>query len=272
VRGFGGRDSAPTGRNRYADVDNGGVQLGFDVPLGRTSRIGLFGTYAATDVSNGSRGSWETDGWGGGGYAEYWTDNLYLRGMISASGYDGEHSRSVNGQSARGDRSGNSWSGVVSVGAPFDSGDWIIEPQAQLSYTNMSLDKFSESSGDRDDRLRFHAMEVDQFGSELSVKFAHPIRDGERSLFMPALRLGWVADWGLSGDKQKVTFLESGSTYRTSINSDADHGALVELGLDYTTYNFTDTSMGVYARGGAVFWGGDRGTSWRVSGGLTFRF
>ena len=46
-------------------------------------------------------------------------------------------------------------------------------------------------------------MEVDQFGSELSVKFAHPIRDGQRSLFMPALRLGWVADWGLSGDNQK---------------------------------------------------------------------
>ena len=115
-------------------------------------------------------------------------------------------------------------------------------------------------------------MEVDQFGSELSVKFAHPIRDGQRSLFMPALRLGWVADWGLSGDNQKVTFLESGNSYRTSINSDADHGALVELGLDYTTYNFTDTSMGVYARGGAVFRGGDRGTSRRFSGGLTFRF
>ena len=69
-----------------------------------------------------------------------------------------------------------------------------------------------------------------------------------------------------------MTLLESGSTYRTSINSDANHGALVELGLDYTTYNFTDTSMGVYARGGAVVWGGDRGASWRVGGGLTFRF
>ncbi len=57
-----------------------------------------------------------------------------------------------------------------------------------------------------------------------------------------------------------------------SLGGDADHGALVELGLDYTTYNFTDTSMGLYARGGAVFWGGDRGTSWRVSGGLNFRF
>ena len=115
-------------------------------------------------------------------------------------------------------------------------------------------------------------MEVDQFGSELSVKFAHPIRDGQRSLFMPALRLGWVADWGLSGDNQKVTFLESGNSYRTSINSDADHGALVELGLDYTTYNVNDTSVGVYARGGALVWGGDRGTSWQVQGDLSFKF
>ena len=28
----------------------------------RSGRIGLFGTYAAMDVSNGSRGSWDTDG------------------------------------------------------------------------------------------------------------------------------------------------------------------------------------------------------------------
>ena len=50
------------------------------------------------------------------------------------------------------------------------------------------------------------------------------------------------------------------------------HGALIELGLDYTTYNFTDTSIGVYARTGVVLWGGDRGTSWQVQGGLNFRF
>ena len=74
VRGFGGRDSAPAGRNRYAVVDNSGFQLGFDVPLGRTSRMGLFSTYTAMDVSNGSCGSWDTDGWCGGSYAEYWTE------------------------------------------------------------------------------------------------------------------------------------------------------------------------------------------------------
>jgi hypothetical protein len=33
-------------------------------------------------------------------------------------------------------------------------------------------------------------MEVDQLGSEFSLKFAIPIRDGERSLFLASLRVG----------------------------------------------------------------------------------
>ena len=30
--------------------------------------------------------------------------------------------------------------------------------------------------------------------------------------------------------------------------------------------------MGIYARGGALIWAGDRGTSWQVQGGLNFKF
>ena len=88
---------------------------------------------------------------------------------------------------------------------------------------------------------------------------------------MPSLRLGWAADWGNSGDSQKVSYVDSGDSYRFGINGDADHGALIELGLDYTSFNFNDTSMGVYARTGVVIWG-ERGTSWQVQGGLSFRF
>ena len=51
---------------------------------------------------------------------------------------------------------------------------------------------------------------MDQLGSEISLKFARPIRDGERSLFLPSLRVGWAADWGMSGGDQKVTYRESG--------------------------------------------------------------
>ena len=272
VRGFGGVNSNGAAGHRYADFDNGGAQLGVDIPLSDTTRIGLFGTYAVMNGRDGGRGSWDADGWGGGAYAEYWSKSLVLRGMISAGGYDGEHRRSTHGKTAKGNRSGNSWTGVVSVAAPLESGDWLIEPQAQISYTNTSLDKFSEHGADSKDRLKYHAMEVDQVGSEISLKFARPIRDGERSLFLPSLRLGWAADWGMSGGDQKVTFRESGKSKRWDVNGGDDHAALIELGLDYTTYNVNGISVGVYARGGALVWGGDRGTSWQVQGGLSFKF
>ena len=272
VRGFGGQSSNGATGHRYTDFDNSGAQLGFDIPLSDETRVGLFGTYSVADGSDGARGTWQNAGWGGGAYAEYWSTKFVLRSMVSAGGYDGEHRRSVNGDTAKGNRSGNSWTGVVSVAAPMDSGDWLIEPQALISYTNTSLDKFNEHGADRADRLRFHEMEVDQMGSELSLKFAHPIRDGERSLFLPSLRLGWTGDWGISGDHQKVTYRESGKTKRWDVNGGSNHAALIELGLDYTTYNFEETSMGVYARGGALVWGGERGTSWQVQGGLNFRF
>ena len=272
VRGFGGVNSNGAAGHRYADFDNGGAQLGVDIPLSDTTRIGLFGTYAVMNGRDGGRGSWDADGWGGGAYAEYWSESLVLRGMISAGGYDGEHRRSTHGKTAKGNRSGNSWTGVVSVAPPLESGDWLIEPQAQISYTKTSLDKFSEHGADSKDRLKYHAMEVDQVGSEISLKFARPIRDGERSLFLPSLRLGWAADWGMSGGDQKVTFRESGKSKRWDVNGGDDHAALIELGLDYTTYNVNGTSVGVYARGGALVWGGDRGTSWQVQGGLSFKF
>lgn len=272
VRGFGGVSSNGTTGHRTADFDNSGAQLGVDIPLSDETRIGLFGTYAVMNGRDGGRGRWDTDGWGGGAYAEYWSQSLVLRGMISAGGYDGEHRRSTHGETAKGNRSGNSWTGVVSVAAPLESGEWLIEPQAQVSYTNTSLDRFSEHSADREDRLKYDAMGADQVGSEISLKFARPIRDGERSLFLPSMRLGWAADWGMSGGDHKVTFRESSKTKRWNVNGGDDHAALIELGLDYTTYNFNGTSIGVYARGGALVWGGERGTSWQVQGGLNFKF
>ena len=68
-----------------------------------------------------------------------------------------------------------------------------------------------------------------------------------------------------------MSTIDSGETYRFDINGDADHGALIELGLDYTSFNFNNISMGVYALTGVVIWG-ERGTSWQVQGGLSFRF
>ena len=124
--------------------------------------------------------------------------------------------------------------------------------------------------------MRVQIIVGDKFDLPLDELFESSLelsgRDGERSLFLPSLRIGWTADWGISGDHQKVTYRESGKTKRWDVNGSDDHAALIELGLDYTTFNVNDTSMGVYARGGALVWGGDRNTSWQVQGGLSFRF
>ena len=76
----------------------------------------------------------------------------------------------------------------------------------------------------------------------------------------------------MSGDHQKVTYLESGKSPSWDFNGNDDHAALVELCLDYTTFNFKDTSMGDYDRRGALIWADNRGTSWQVQEGLNFKF
>jgi hypothetical protein len=68
----------------------------------------------------------------------------------------------------------------------------------------------------------------------------------------------------MSDDHQKVSYLESGNSQCWDVNGHDDHAALLELGLDYTTFNFNDTSMGIYACGGKLIWACDRGTSWLV--------
>ena len=48
-------------------------------------------------------------------------------------------------------------------------------------------------------------------------------------------------------------------------------GALIEAGLDYSLLNLEGTTVKGYLRGGAEVWGGNRGTNWRASGGVTFQ-
>ena len=99
-----------------------------------------------------------------------------------------------------------------------------------------------------------------------------PLRSDERSLFFPSLRLGWIANWGQDNGNQTVRFIESGDSFSYDMSTESANGLLVEAGLDYTTFNFSDTSVDVFVRGGPVFWGSDLGTSWRAWGGLSLKF
>ena len=139
-----------------------------------------------------------------------------------------------------------------------------------MSYTNTSLDRFSEGGVKRSKRLQYHAMEIDNVDTELAMKFTYPIRDGQRSLFMPSLRLGWAADWGNSGNSQKVSYIDSGDSYHRHQRRcrprrpDRVRPRLHQLQLQRHLHGRLRPH-----RCGDL---GEQGTSWQVQGGLSFRF
>ena len=90
---------------------------------------------------------------------------------------------------------------------------------------------------------------------------------------MPSLRLGSLSVWGPQAvDQLKVTCLESGHSHNDGINKKFNNGVLVELGIDVSAYNLTDTCIGAFTRDDDALWGGDRDTSWQMPGRLNLRF
>ena len=81
-----------------------------------------------------------------------------------------------------------------------------------------------------------------------------------------------MGDWYQGNDPQTIGYTFANQTVDLPSKLDTENGALVEIGLDYTVQNFDEVSIKVYGRGGMEFWGSDRGTTWRASGGVTFQF
>ena len=81
-----------------------------------------------------------------------------------------------------------------------------------------------------------------------------------------------MGDWDQGNDPQTIGYTFAKQTVDLPSKLDTENGALVEIGLDYTVQNFDEVSIKVYGRGGMEFWGSDRGTTWRASGGVTFQF
>ena len=104
------------------------------------------------------------------------------------------------------------------------------------------------------------------------VKWAWPIDAGQRAEWVPSLKLAWLADWDLGNQGQSIDYSFSDRSVSFSPQQEHQNGALVEVGLDYSIANINAVSMKVYANGGAELWGGDRGTTWRATGGVTFQF
>ena len=86
------------------------------------------------------------------------------------------------------------------------------------------------------------------------------------------MKLAWLGDWNQGNEDQTTGFDFTDKTYSVGSNQENVNGALIEAGLDYNVAKVEGTSVKAYLRGGAEVWGGNRGTQWRASGGVTFQF
>ena len=287
-RGFGGSSADSNGEsgtifNPYTISAIGGV-VGVDVSLSESFQLGAYANYGDISLSqrNGVEdlgGGWNADGWGGGVTADYWTQNFYIQGLLGVTGFSGEQRRHIAGygslfdnQTAKGDKHATSMVGALRLGAPFQSGSTYIEPQLTATWSGNSEHRFSESADNERLGLTYKSRKTNYLQTALGVKFAWPMKTGNTGLFTPSLKLAWLADWDKGNDGQTIGFNFSDKTYKVGSNQDDVNGALIEAGLDYSLLKLEGTTVKGYLRGGAEVWGGNRGTNWRASGGLTFQF
>ena len=287
-RGFGGRSGDYNGEsdtlfNRYSISGGGGV-LGADVSISESFQLGAYANYGNISLTQrngieGLGGGWNADGWGGGITADYSTNNFYVQGLLGATGFSGQQRRNIkeygslfDAQTAKGEKSATSMLGALRIGAPMQSGNTYIEPQFTASWTGNNENSFSESTDNSALGLSYKQRNTNYLQTALGVKFAWPIDTGTTGLMTPSIRVGWLADWNMGNESQTIGLDFTDKTYSISSNQENQNGALIEAGLDYSVAQVQSTTVKAYLRGGAEVWGGNRGTNWRASGGMTFQF
>ncbi len=283
-RTFGGDD-----RNSYNDnfynpyyVNSVGGVVGVDVSLSESFQIGGFVNYGSINLiqqnAYAGGGSWNSDGWGGGVRADYWTNNFYLQGLFSATGFSGNHKRDIiaitadfGDETASANKSATSYGLAFRVGAPLEVGAVLIEPQFTTTWSFNNESRFTES-GSAQLNLTYNDRSTTYVQTDLAVKFAYPFDVGETSELVPSLRVGWLGDWSGNLSDQSIGYQFGDEDVSIKSANKDTNGLLLEAGLDYTIANINSSSYKVYLRGGIEAWDGSRGTDYRASGGFEWQF
>lgn len=268
--------------NNNCSLSAGGAVIGADVSLSNYVQLGFYANYGNLNVNqlgDTGGGSWNPSGWGGGITADYWTNNFYVQGLLGASAFSGTQNRGIlsiaddwGDDTATANKSSTSMLGALRIGAPFQAGSLYLEPQLSATWSNNNESRFSESGVRKELRLSYGSRTTNYLQTALGIKLAYPINSGDRGQWVPNLKLAWLGDWDTGNGSQSIGYSFTNRTVAFNSNQSNQNGALIEAGLDYTIANINSTSFKVYAKGGAEIWGGDRGTTWRTSGGFTFQF
>ncbi|MEN3930752.1 autotransporter outer membrane beta-barrel domain-containing protein [Microvirga sp. W0021] len=199
----------------------GGVQVGLDVYAneqadGTLDKAGVYVGYGQVsgkvrDVSDVKAGSVDLDATSVGAYwTHYAASGWYTDAVVQGTWYSAE-TRSVRGEQTKPD--GFGFMASIEGGYSFKpTSDWVVEPQAQLIYQNVTFNDTNDNYG------IFHFQNSDSLRGRLGVRVAHNWNmgsDTDQRLVTAWMRANVWHEF--KGDyKTMVTTLQGSSPYQTT--------------------------------------------------------
>ncbi|PPC94606.1 MAG: hypothetical protein CTY33_03370 [Methylotenera sp.] len=229
-------DQGDRGNVSGYDTTASGLALGYDVPIGDASRIGVAGGYTNTHIDDNNSGArTKVDSYQAMGYFEYAPQPWFVRTALTAGidKYDSNRYISVPSfnlnEKISADYSGKHYSALVAVGKHFYANETTITPLVSLQATRINVDDFDEKG--------FGSLSVDNqnynfLQSSVGVKAERTIKTSTGSI-SPEVHARWFHDFKSTTMEQSARFIGGDNTVINAqgIKQDRD---LYNVGAGFT--------------------------------------
>ena len=235
-----GDQNGKNGYNGY-DYDVFGATLGLDFMFQDHYLIGGSLGYADTHVDmDHNQGDGQIDSYYGSLYGSYFSEKGYVDAILSYGWLDFDSSRKIVigsiRETARGDHNGDSYSAFVEGGYNLGSKTWVFQPFANLFYTYLKEDSFTETgAGGLNQTIK--KRNTDALISELGLRIT-PVFQLGSGLLLPEASLAWNYDFDIDDRTIQSSLAgQPGTTFSIDGNSVEQSGAVVEVGVTYLGHN-----------------------------------
>ena len=218
----------------HQDYTTGSVMLGADYRIDNHWTLGALLAYGHTDADLDENGSTATvDTYSPGIYASYVDGGWYGNGLFSYgyNSYTEDRNISIGTLTGtnHGAPQGNQYTGNLTGGYEFKSGNFKYGPIASVQYVNLGINSFSE---DGPTALNVQSESDESFRSQLGVEARYAMRVGSVSL-TPHASATWQHEFldGSDGITSQFNQVGAGSFTVQTTQTERD-SAFVDVGLN----------------------------------------
>jgi fibronectin-binding autotransporter adhesin len=247
------------------DFTTGGMIVGMDYRLLPGMAVGIYGGYQGSTSETSTQSEIKSDSGKFGAYASYWHEKgSWLSANIGGGAHEYETERAALGGIASGNTGGTEINAQFALGHDFKAGKWTFGPEADLAYTRIWIDGFTESGSLAP--LAIEDQEADSLRTTLAWKVSYDWQIQKMTL-RPYGRIGWQHEF--MDDQQAVgaRFVGGGGSIFTVQSPDVARDSIVAgAGAQALFSESVSAWMGYNAEANADY------LIHQINGSLTLRF